>query len=388
MAPWIAKAFRACYAFSMRRVAISQAGQHAGLVALLLAAIWILWTELRPPATAANQPRHSIAITIRNLPGVGTKIGPFKLTSAVAMSSRDKAFGGLSGLAALPTGRLLAVTDAGDWLLFQPGGATAEMGSIIMPGDVKSDRDAEAIAFTPDGRTLVSLEQQHRILGFAGHGPPLTPLGAPFYRTDTMAWPPNGGGEALAVLPDGSLVWIAENARSADGAITALLVEPAGVTRTFKIEPVGGFSPTDAVMLDQSHLLLLHRRYTGVETAAAISIVELSSVLAGGSVAPGKLLARWGQSGPWPVDNMEGIALVHRPRKPPVLYLVSDDNFSATQRSLLLQLEIIAPLMRPALVDDFGLGEAASRQELEDVKRRSRGERRPDVTVLYLGHGS
>jgi hypothetical protein len=63
MAPWIAKAFRACYAFSMRRVAISHAGQYAGLATLLLAAIWILWTELRPPATAANQPRHSIAIT-------------------------------------------------------------------------------------------------------------------------------------------------------------------------------------------------------------------------------------------------------------------------------------------------------------------------------------
>jgi hypothetical protein len=60
MAPWIAKAFRACYAFSMRRVAISQAGQTAGLASLLLAAIWILWTELRPPATVCRMSRVAV----------------------------------------------------------------------------------------------------------------------------------------------------------------------------------------------------------------------------------------------------------------------------------------------------------------------------------------
>jgi hypothetical protein len=222
------------------------------------------------------------------------------------------------------------------------------MGSITMPGDGKSDRDAEAIAFTPDGQTLVSLEQQHRILAFAGHGPPLTPAGAPLYRTDTMAWPPNGGGESLAVLGDGSLIWIAENAAAADGALTALLVAPAGLTRRIRIEAVAGFAPTDAALLDETHLLVLHRRFTGAETAAAISIVDLAPVLAGGSAAPGRLLARWGRGSgggdKWPVDNMEGLALVRRKTAPSILYLVSDDNFSAAQRTLLLQLEIIAPL--------------------------------------------
>jgi hypothetical protein len=344
MAAWIAKAHPACYGFSMVRARISQIGQHAGLAALLLAAIWILWTELRPPATAANQPRHSIAITAAPLPGAGSRIGPFRLTSAVVLTSPETAFGGLSGLAALADGRLLAVTDAGDWLLFRPGAPSGEMGSISLPGDVKSDRDAEGLAFTPDGRTLVSLEQQHRILGFAGHGPPLTPAGAPLYRTDTMGWPPNGGGESLAVLGNGSLIWIAENVVSADGARTALLVAPSGVTRQIMIEGVDGFAPTDAVALDETHLLVLHRRFTGAETAAAISIVDLAPVLAGGSAAPGKLLARWGRGDKWPVDNMEGLALVRRKTGPPIVYLVSDDNFSAAQRTLLLQLEIIAPL--------------------------------------------
>jgi len=348
MAAWIAKAHPACYGFSMVRARISQIGQHAGLAALLLAAIWILWTELRPPATAANQPRHSIAISAAPLAGAGSKIGPFRLTSAAVLTSPETSFGGLSGLAALADGRLLAVTDAGDWLLFRPGAPSGEMGSISMPGDDKVDRDAEAIAFTPDGQTLISLEQQHRILGFAGHGPPLTPAGQPLYRTDTMGWPPNGGGESLAVLGNGSLIWIAEAVRSGDGQAAALLVAADGKTRPIRIEAVAGFAPTDAVALDETHLLVLHRRFTGAETAAAISIVDLAPVLAGGSAAPGRLLARWGKGDKWPVDNMEGLALVRRPGKPPVLYLVSDDNFSAAQRTILLQLEVIAPLVAPA----------------------------------------
>uniref|UniRef100_UPI0012E15FE8 esterase-like activity of phytase family protein n=1 Tax=Sandarakinorhabdus oryzae TaxID=2675220 RepID=UPI0012E15FE8 len=265
--------------------------------ALVLAAGWILWTELRPPLAVAASVQRTVAISATSLPGAGTTIGPFRLASAVALSSPDKAFGGLSGLAALPDGRLLAISDAGDWLLMRPGSATGEMGSISMPGSDKADRDAEAVALAPNGETLVSLEQQHRILRFAGHGPPLVAAGAPLYRTDTMGWPPNGGGEALAVLGDGSLVWIAENAPTADGAITALLIAPDGTTRPILIDPVDGFAPTDAVLLDETHLLLLHRRYTGVETAAAISLVDLAPVLAGGSAAPARELARWGRGG-------------------------------------------------------------------------------------------
>ena len=320
-----------------------QAGQYGLVAALLLAAVWILWTELRPPLAAAAGERRAVAVSATSLPGAGTTIGALRLISAAALTSPDKSFGGLSGLAVLPDGRLLAVTDAGDWLVLRPGSTAAEMGRIAMPGSDKSDHDAEAIAFTPEGETLVSLEQQHRILRFAGAGPPLRPAGAPLFRTDTMGWPPNGGGEALAVLPDGSLLWIAESALTADGAITALLVAPGGMTRQIMIDPVDGFSPTDAVMLDDHRLLLLHRRYTVLETAAAITVVDLAPVLAGGSAAPARLLARWGPrvSGgdAWPIDNMEGIAVVRRAGKPTLLYLVSDDNFSAAQRTLLLQIE-------------------------------------------------
>jgi hypothetical protein len=189
--------------------------EHVQVLAVagaLLAALWILWVELRPPLARADEPWRAVAVANSALPGAGASMGPFRLKRAAALTSPDPAFGGFSGLAALPDGRLLAVTDAGDWLLLRPGAASGEMGSIAMPGNAKADRDAEAIALAPDGRTLISLEQQHRILAFAGHGPPVTAQGEPLYRTATMGWSPNGGGEALAALRDGSLIWIAENA--------------------------------------------------------------------------------------------------------------------------------------------------------------------------------
>lgn len=319
-------------------------GEWGLLIVCLLAATGILWSELRPPQLAAAGQRRTVAISVTGLDGSGTAKGPFRLTSAAMLTSPDRGFGGLSGLAALADGRLLAITDAGDWLLWRPGSATGEMGAIAMPGRDKADRDSEAVTLAPGGRTLVSLEQQHRILAFAGHGAPVIPDGGPIYRTDTMAWPPNGGGEALAALPDGTLLWMAENARSADGALVAQLIAADGRTRTIRIDPVDGCSPTDAVAFDASHLLVLHRQYNGAQSAAAITIVDLTPVLAGGSAAPARLLARWGRGDGWPIDNMEGLALVRRPGRLPLLYLVSDDNFSMARRTLLLQLEMIRPL--------------------------------------------
>ncbi|WP_164158150.1 esterase-like activity of phytase family protein, partial [Sandarakinorhabdus rubra] len=115
-----------------------------------------------------------------------------------------------------------------------------------------------------------------------------------------------------------------------------------GATRTLAIPGLPGFSPTDAAPLPDGRLLLLHRLYNGVSNAAAITLVDLPAIRAG-RPAPGRLLARWGREGPWPVDNMEGLALT-REQGQPVLYVVSDNNFSGLQRTLLMRLVIAAPL--------------------------------------------
>jgi hypothetical protein len=330
------------------------AGWHASwtwlLPGLLLpAATGILWQELSAPGATPVPTDRTVEVRANALAGDGAIIGPFRLAGALELASDDAAFGGVSGLAAQPDGRLLAVTDAGQWLDFAPvvrdgrlaGVAGVVMGAFANAGE-KSGMDGEAVAFTPDGRTLISLEQQHRILAFEGIGPPRRPEGT-IFRTASAGWPPNGGGEALAALPDGSLLWISEQARLDDGSYVALCLTPDGLTRSVAIPALAGFSPTDAAVLDDGRLLLLHRFYSGATLEAAITLVDLAGVRTGGDRATSRLLARWDRDSAWPLDNMEGLALVSEAGKP-VLYVVSDNNFNLAQRSLLLRLELIAPL--------------------------------------------
>lgn len=335
-------------AFAMARpLHRTQIGDSLLLALLLLAGAIVLWLELAPPERLQPAPPHPVTIRTASLAGSGTSIGPLTLAGALALSSDDRRLGGLSGLRALPDGRLLAISDAGDWLLFRPvvrggqlvGVAAASLGGIALPAGAKADRDAEAVEFS-GGDTLVSLEQQHRIARFAGIGAPLCHTGT-LYRTGAMAWPPNGGGEALAALPGGALLWISEVARQAGGH-SALLIGADGRTRAVAIAGVPGFAPTDAVAMDAGHLLLLGRHFNGINSAAALALVDLRPLLAGGTVAPTRLLATWNSDGPWPTDNMEGLALVREAGRP-VLYLVSDDNFSPAQRTLLLRLALNLP---------------------------------------------
>jgi hypothetical protein len=101
--------------------------------------------------------------------------GALTLLSAFQLASKDKRFGGLSGLSVGRDGRLYAVSDQGYWL-------SASM--LLGPDDTLKDlvdwriapiltttklpvsgrlRDAEALAQARDGSFLVAFEGPHRI---------------------------------------------------------------------------------------------------------------------------------------------------------------------------------------------------------------------------------
>ena len=202
-----------------------------------------------------------------------------------------------------------------------------------MAGGEKYDMDSEGVQVTPDGRMLVSFEQQHRIVLYDGV-PPRRVL-ATRWHTPAMRWAPNGGGEALALLPDGATLWLPEQAQG--GQHRGIFTDAAGRSRSMAIARLPGFAITDAVALGGTRVLLLNRRFTGLETAAALSVIDIAAVRAGPVMA--RLLLRWDRDSAWPIDNMEGAALVREAGRP-VLYLVSDDNFSAAQRTLLMRLEL------------------------------------------------
>jgi len=319
--------------------------EHVLLAVLLLAAAWVLWIELRPPrGSGPPVAPHRIAISAESLAGSGVSISGVRLAGALAFRSDDPGFGGLSGLAALPDGGLLAVSDAGMWLRLRPivrgnalvGVADVEMGGLPSPpGGEKYDMDSEAVQVAPDGRLAVSFEQQHRIMVY-DDVPPRRPV-ATRWHTDAMRWLPNGGGEALALLPGGAMLWLPEIAQA--GLHRGLFIDAAGHSRRFNVAGLPGFAITDAVALDATRVLLLHRRFSGVETAAALSLIDIGG--SGGGRITARPLLRWDRDSAWPIDNMEGAA-IRRESGRTMLYLVSDNNFSTAQRNLLLRLDITA----------------------------------------------
>lgn len=332
--------------------------EWALLAALLAAAAWVLRSELFAPRGSGPAPMaRAITITATILPGSAVVLNGTRLAGALALSSRDADFGGLSGLAALPGGRLAAVTDRGGWLVLRPvlaagqlvGVADASIGSLAAAGTAaagaeKYEMDAEAVAITPAGNLLISFEQQHRIGQYEGV-PPRRLMGTSWH-SQAMHWQSNGGGEALALWPDGAVLWLPEWPEA--GVHHAVFSAAGARSRSVRVRGLSGFAITDAAVLDGNRVLLLHRRYTGVETAAALSVIDAGGLRAGGVTAgammTARLLLRWDRASAWPVDNMEGAALVRESGRL-ILYLVSDDNFSSTQRSLLLRLELPAGLV-------------------------------------------
>jgi hypothetical protein len=299
----------------------------------------------------------------RDDPGT-SRLGALTFLGAVQLRSTNADFGGISALrigntmATAPGSvPMLAVTDAGQWLAFtavESGGRLAGVRDALMapilepdgrPAASKTQGDAEALEWqSATGTASVVYEQNHRIAHFAGIDPARpASLATPPQRiegqTAMTGWPANGGGEAMAMLPDGTRIIVGERPTRRDGSHVALLTR-GGSTREIGIAPVADHAPTDAVAIDATRILLLHRRFNLDGQGAAISLVDLAPALADDSATaalPIRVLARW--QPPTTVDNMEGIA-IRREGDRLFVYVVSDDNFNSLQRTLLMKFEV------------------------------------------------
>ena len=320
---------------------------------------------LQPDTALAVPAPEAVAITTTPLPldrddPARTKLGKLRFLGAVQLRATDPLFGGVSGLRAGRDGRFLAVTDTGNWFAFSTierdgrlvGVRDAWLLPILQadgkPVASKPEGDAEALEWDPaSGAATVVYEQDHRLAHISGldAADPKSLSRPPdsIERLTVMAgWPANGGGEAVAVLPGGARLLIAETARGPQRTRTALLSEN-GKTRVIEIEGVDEHQPTDAIALDATRVLILHRRFTVTRgQGAALSLVDLSPVLGGkgaeGTVLKAETLAQW--EPPLTLDNMEGLA-VRREGGRTFLYIVSDDNLNPLQRTVLMKFELM-----------------------------------------------
>jgi hypothetical protein len=330
------------------------------VAAAIMAGVYSM--EPAPPAmTPLAVPVSTTALPLDRDDPAATRVGDLVFMGAVQIRSSNPDFGGISGLrpgAATTAGVVpfLAVTDTGRWLSFdavEAGGRLVGVRNAVLvpiaepgggPAPDKAAGDAEALDWNPaTGKATVVYEQNHRIAHFAGIDPARpASLATPPTRiegvTAMAGWPLNGGGEAMAILPGGARIVIGERARRSDNSHVALLTQD-GVTREIGIASIDKFSPTDAVAIDATRILLLHRRFKIGVQATAVSLVDLAPALAGAPAAkplPIRVLARW--KPPLTLDNMEGIA-VRREGDRLFVYLISDDNLNSLQRTILMKFE-------------------------------------------------
>jgi hypothetical protein len=156
--------------------------------------------------------------------------------------------------------------------------------------------------------------------------------------------PFNKGLEALVMVPKGlplagTLIAISERGLDPQGNLIAFLV--GGKTPgQFAVRRTNNFDVSDAVLLPNGDLLILERKFSWT-TGLAVRIrrIPLASVAPGATVdGPVIFDADLGEE----VDNMEGIDAHVTPEGDTVLTMISDDNFSLLQRTLLLQFTLVA----------------------------------------------
>ena len=155
--------------------------------------------------------------------------------------------------------------------------------------------------------------------------------------------PYNKGLEALVFVPKGqplagTLIALSERGLDPDGNLIAFLV--GGPTPgQFSVRRTEKFDISDATLLASGELLVLERKFSLVEGLhVRIRHIALKS-LAPGALVDGPVIfeADLGDE----VDNMEGIDSFVTPEGDIVLTMISDDNFSMIQRTLLLQFVLV-----------------------------------------------
>jgi len=136
----------------------------------------------------------------------------------------------------------------------------------------------------------------------------------------------------------GTLIAISERGLDAQGNLIAFLI--GGPTPgQFAVRRSSSFDVSDAVLLRSGDLLVLERKFS-LLTGIVIRIrrIPLKSVAPGAVVdGPAIFEADLGQE----IDNMEGIDAHVTEDGDTVLTMVSDDNFSLLQRTLLLQFTLV-----------------------------------------------
>jgi hypothetical protein len=304
----------------------------------------------------------SIEVEARPIPSFDTRdrshlrFGSLQYRSGLVLTSKFDGFGGLSGLRLDPRGeRFIAISDKGTWFTGEivyrgdtmTGLADVEAAPMLgADGEPMAARgwfDTESIAL--DGPLVyIGIERVNQIVRF-DFGKDGTRA-----RAEIVATPPavrklprNKSLESLVMVPRGmplagTLIAISERGLDAEGNLVAFLIGGPAPGQ-FSVRRSQDFDISDAVLLRSGNLLILERKFS-LLTGMVVRIrrIALKSVAAGLTVdGPSIFEADLG----YEIDNLEGLEAHIGADGATVLTMVSDDNFSMIQRTLLLQFTLV-----------------------------------------------
>jgi hypothetical protein len=312
------------------------------------------------PAAAKDITVTATPVPLNPEDATQTTVDSLEYVAGFALASPAPEWGGYSGMVlASDGGSLIAVSDVGHWLKLDlqhdDAGVLTDVGAARIeplldeagkPVAGKDWSDAEEITQAPDGQFFVSFERRHRIWRYGtaegvpdGHGRMLSVPDA------VKSLPENSGLEAMMASDQGNLTIVAEGkVAAADETLAWGWSARKGTWQDFVIERSDGFEPTALALLpspqfqvaqkiDHGLILLLERRYSESDgPAARISVLFssfISNRIAGYTLATLRL--------PLSVDNFEALAVRPATDGSALIYMLSDDNQSDKQRTLLLQ---------------------------------------------------
>jgi hypothetical protein len=281
------------------------------------------------------------ALLILGLPGGAEAPAGPGFAGAFRWSLADPLFGGFSAIEVDPDGAgFIAMTDRGAWtrglLLRDAAGRIAgieaePLQKMKATGEAplkRSRSDSEGMALAADGTIFVSFEGVARVLRYGAFGGSATNLPTPPEFRGLLK---NSSLEALAVLPDGSLVTVLEDTRGSEGPFPVFRFDGAGWAPFGTLPREGAFLPVGADVGPDGRLYVLEREFLGIRGFA-------SRVRVYGSGAQGFDAGRTVmQSAPGTHDNLEGLSVWRDAGGAIRLTMISDDNFRFYQTTEIVE---------------------------------------------------
>jgi hypothetical protein len=299
--------------------------------------------------------------------------GSLEFRGGLELTCAYEHFGGFSAMRIQPDGaNFIALSDRAFWLRgrivykgIHPAGIQSAVMAPVLDGSGKAATRWDTESIADDGEWLyVGIEGINSIMRFdygkKGLAARAESVSVP---SGIKGLPDNKGLEAMVFVPrklplGGTLIALSERGLDKSGNLKAFLIGGRKPGR-FAVKRTDEYDMSDAALLPNGDLMILERKFFVLQGVfMRIRRIRLGDIRPG-ALVDGPVLIEANMRNQ--IDNMEALC-VHQGRSGEIiLTLMSDDNFSAIQRTVLLQ---------------FALVDAKKISKKSDNSPQRRGERR------------